>query len=316
MTTGQDNYAVMVDVATGIMDKNNAKWNADTKVSAAVVNVKLTRKTIGELAGIQGSSATGATMSKNTNWQVAAIQTEHICSGLKSFYDDTDDETSYAVIDFNNTDFEYGKAIEVVKRMQIVQDVAALIPIASLLPFKVLATEITDQQIAIDNFKGSIPTGKVLKTEKKAATKQLRSCFTILRKQMKKLDNLMGNRKISDPTFFDTYTNGRKIYNSGKGHVTELLDLMPEHFEAILGKKIEIGDSVTIRVHGAFGASVGLTDTPGVLPTSGLINVDGDTDIKLKVPEDFGGKFGHWLVINNHNLLDDVSVTVLLAKGN
>ena len=254
-------------------------------------------------------------MSKNTFWQVAAAKTEHICSGLKSYYDDIDDETGYAVIDFNDTDFEYGKGMDVVKRMQIVQDVAALIPIASLLPFKVLATEITDQQIAINEFKGSIPKGKILKTEKKAATKQLRSCFTILRKQMKKLDNLMGTRKISEPTFFDSYTNGRKIYNLGKGHVTEQLDLMPEHHEAILGKKIEIGDTVTIRIHGPFGASVGLTDTPGVLPTTGMIEVEGDTDIKLKIPEDFGGVFGHWLVINNHNLLDDVSVTVLLAKG-
>jgi len=316
MTTGQDNYAVMVDVATGVMDRNNAKWNADTKISAVVVDVKLKRKTIDELAGIQGTSAAGATMSKNTFWQVAAAKTEHICSGLKSYYDDTDDETSYAVIDFNNTDFEYGKGMEVVKRMQIIQDVAALIPIASLLPFKILATEITDHQIAINEFKGSIPKGKILKTEKKAATKQLRVCFTLLRKQMKKLDNLMGTRKVGEPTFFDAYTNGRKIFNSGKGHITEHLDLMPEQFESIMGKKIENGDTLTIRVYGAYGASIGLTDTPSVLPTTGMKIIDGDTELKLKVPDDFGGKFGHWLVINNHNLLDDVSVTVLLAKGN
>ncbi len=38
-------------------------------------------------------------------------------------------------------------------------------------------------------------------------------------------------------------------------------------------------------------------------------------DVQVKIAEDFGNVFGHWLIIWNPNDLDDAHITVILAHG-
>ena len=58
----------------------------------------------------------------------------------------------------------------------------------------------------------------------------------------------------------------------------------------------------------------GLTHDAAVLPTK-MMSLEGNTEIKMTVELDSTGNFGHWLVLHNPHDMDDVDVTVLLAKG-
>jgi len=74
------------------------------------------------------------------------------------------------------------------------------------------------------------------------------------------------------------------------------------------------GDTLTIKNHSAFTAEYGLTNTPAVLPVSRQ-KIEAHTDVKVVITKDNTDNFGHWLVIHNPNELDDVNVTILVAKG-
>ena len=90
---------------------------------------------------------------------------------------------------------------------------------------------------------------------------------------------------------------------------------MPHHFEAIFGKKFAEGDTFTIRNHSTVPVIVALTNTPNLMPTTNTIIINPNDDIQAEVAKNFGGIFGHWLVVNNPNNLDDAKVTIILAHG-
>ena len=104
------------------------------------------------------------------------------------------------------------------------------------------------------------------------------------------------------------------MVQTGVGHLTEEVALMPEQHEALLGLKYTLGDSFTIRNHSAFVAEYGITNTPGVLPVTRQ-RIEGNADVHVEITKDNAGSFGHWLVIYNPNEFDDVNLTVLVAKG-
>ena len=87
------------------------------------------------------------------------------------------------------------------------------------------------------------------------------------------------------------------------------------HFEAVFGKKFKKGDTLTVRNHSEVEVEGALTDTPNVMPTTGKVQIAAHSELKLAVPTDFGGVFGHWLIIHNESDIEDAKVTIILAHG-
>ena len=309
-------YVNMVNVTTGVMDINNKVWDSNVKVSAAVDNVKATIAEINSIAATQGQRTTGATSTKNDLWDTTAIEAEHICNGLKAYYDDTNDKTGYVVIDFCDTDFDSGNFSDAVSNMQIVQGVAAGLKIADLLPFQIVATEITGLQTSINTLIATAPANRVMKVSKKAATALLKVKHELLHKQMGKLDNLANTLKKGNPDFVTLYFYARRLIQTGKGHETEVLTLKPGEFVSLFGKEFTLKDTFTVRNTGSeIPIIVGITDTSTEMPTTNLISVGSKDEAKTVVGESFGGTLGHYLMIKNPSAFANASVTVLKAKG-
>jgi len=315
MTDRQANYHNMAIAALAEMDANNPFWSSNTKISAIVTAAKATVNSISLAEGIQSQPATGATKSEHSFWVTAAQKSEHICLGLKAYYTDISDMTNFDIVNFTISDFMHCTKLEATLRMQLVHDKAAAITIATLTPFNIVAADITGLQTAITNFANSLPQRTIMKANNKTATAQLPVLFTTLRGQLKQLDFLVGTMKVTQPTFVSNYTNARKIINLGKTQQAEELHLMPKHFEVIFGRKFSEGDTFTVRNHSAIMMEVFITDNTSVLPTVNGVKIPSKTDMKLVVSKDFGGVFGHWLMVNNPNALDDLHVTVILAHG-
>ena len=204
-----------------------------------------------------------------------------------------------------------------IKNMSLIYDTAAAILIATPTAFagyNLETTDMADLKLAIEDLKNSVPVQTTMKSGNKAITKELKSNFKLLRKEMTKLDSNINTYAKKNPEFVNVYTNGRRIVQVGIGHKTAEVALMPEHFEAVLGKEYTLGDVLTIRNHSAFSVQYGFTNTPEILPII-LKSLEGGGEIRVTVERDDSGSFGHWLILNNQHDLDDVNVTVLLAKG-
>ncbi|MEI6185063.1 MAG: hypothetical protein WCP65_05990, partial [Bacteroidota bacterium] len=300
-----------------ILNNYNKIWSGKIKTADKITKISDLLTIITDLAKAQGLNTSGATDTKNNNRVAASTQALHVEHILKSYYDDTDDATNLAKIDFNYTTFAYGDIDTSIKNMSLIYDTAAAILIATPTAFagyNLETTDMADLKLAIEDLKNSVPVQTTMKSGNKAITKELKSNFKLLRKEMTKLDSNINTYAKKNPEFVNVYTNGRRIVQVGIGHKTAEVALMPEHFEAVLGKEYTLGDVLTIRNHSAFSVQYGFTNTPEILPII-LKSLEGGGEIRVTVERDDSGSFGHWLILNNQHDLDDVNVTVLLAKG-
>ena len=316
MTQEQVIYSDMTNVTTGVMDANNKLWDTNTKISTAVDNVKQTISDINAIAAMQSIRSVGSTSTKHNLWDTTALAAEHICVGLKAYYDDNEDQTGYAVIDFCDTDFDSGNFKDACSNMQVVQGVAAKLKIADLLPFNILAVDITGLQTSIDSLIKSAPANRIMKVSSKGATSQLKIKYTLLHKQIGKLDNLAGTLKRDNPEFWQLYDFGRRLIHTGKGHESEIVVLKPGEMVSLFGKEFTLGDGFTIRnTNSEIPMTVGLTDHPEAMPTTNLISINSKEDAKVVIGEGFGGTLGHYLMIMNPSAFANANVTVLKVKG-
>lgn len=317
MTDNQNNNLNMANTTVSYLGvpSNTAIFTANTKVTTLLTNIKGTISNINQTAQQQAADTTGATVSKKQLHDIAANLAEHVTTGMMAYADDINDPVLAAAVHFTHTDFYKGTVNEISNKMQIVHDKAAGVPIASLAPFQIVANDISGLQTAITNYVNAAPQKKVLQSTTSAATDALPPLFATLRTQLKKMDNLIKTYKVAQPNFVAGYLNARKVINLGKTQQAEELHLMPHHFEAIFGKKFLEGDTFTIRNHSTVKIQIALTDNPATMPTANVITVAANNEIQATVSKDFGGVFGHWLIVNNPNDIDDTHITIILAHG-
>ena len=317
MTDAQMNNRSMANTTIAYLELPDVKaiYNANPKATAAVAAVKAIIADINKAITAQSLDNTGATTTKNEAILNAAKKGEHVCSGLIAYADDKNDHILASQIHFTHHDFTRVAIDTIIDNLELVHDKAAGIPIADLLPFNVVAADITALQTLIDALKNAAPLKKALQTNATTATSDLPPLFKKLRDQLKKLDNILKTFKQAQPTFVTSYTNARKIIDLGKTIQAEELHLMPHQFEATFAKKYTEGDTFTIRNHSDVPVNAALSDVPTQMPTDIVVEIAPNSELKLAVSTDFGGKFRHWLMIHNPNDLDDAHVTIILAHG-
>ena len=317
MTINQIIYQTMVNREIVIMDANDALWKTKLNTKKRVDRIRNILLNIDTLAKQQGLSTSGATDTKNDQRLIAAVMALFIDDILKSYYDDNEDKKSAAFIDFTMTDFAKGAIKHSITSMQLVYDTAAAIVLktpTALDDYNLTVTDLPDFKTALDLLNEVAPTTSVMRSGNKTITAEISQQFTLLRTEMNGLDNNVNTYSKISPKFVADYTNGRRMVQTSVGHKTAEASLMPVHFEPLLGKDYTVGDVMTLRNHSMFKAKYGYTNDPKVLPLI-LKDLDAGAEIKDTIALDADGNFGHWLVVFNPNLLDDVNITVLLAKG-
>lgn len=315
MDDKQINYLNMATAAVEVLDQNHNIWLNNTKFSNNVTAIKDIIQYILTTLGIQQKSAKGATVTQYKEWSLAADLAYHLCVGLKTYYMDTDDLTNYGIVNYTMSDLIYCGRVDAIDRMNRINAKAGTIAIADLVEYNIVATDITESIAATAAFEDAVPGHRVIQAETVAATDELPGLFRDLRKKFVLQDLFVGTYQKSRPTFFDTYMAARKIVNYGKTQQAEEVELMPNDFKAIFGKKFEPGYWITVRNNCDFPAKIMLSDTPDELKLENEVTVDGNMDMKFEIPKDFNCAFKHWIMVANANPLDVINVTVILSKG-
>ena len=317
MTNNVKNYNTMVDRTQLILTNNNTLWSGKPKMVTKIANITAIQTAITVLGKKQGLSTGGATGTKKTDRVTAGLQAFHVEKIIQSFYLDNKDQVSYDMIDFSITDYTSGNIKDSIKKMNQVYDIAEAIIIKTplaLTDFNLADTDMAELKTDIDSLTGISPLPSTMRSTNKAITKEINIQMGLLRTAMNGLDVNMNTFTKTQPAFTDVYFAGRRIVNTGVGHKTAEVALMPEQTEAVLGSKYSVGDVLTIRNKSAFTLHYGFSNDAAVTPAN-MKTLDGMTDIKVTVELDSTGNFGHWLVLHNPHDMDDVDVTVLVAKG-
>ena len=317
MTNNVKNYNSMVDRTQLTLANNNTLWSGKPKMVTKIGEITTIQTAITELGKKQGVSTGGATGTKKTDRVTAGLQAYHVEKILQSYYLDIKDTVSYDMIEYSVSDYTQGNIKDSIKKMSQVYDLAAAIILktpTALTDFNLATTDMAELKTDIDAVTKISPLPSTMKSTNKAITKEINIQMGLLRAAMNGLDVNMNTFTKTQPAFSDVYFAGRRIVNTGVGHKTAEVALMPEQTEAVLGNKYTVGDVLTIRNKSAFALHYGLTHDAAVTPTN-MKTLEGMTDIKVTVELDSTGNFGHWLVLHNPHDMDDVDVTVLLAKG-
>lgn len=315
MTNGQFNYLRMFLVRRGILNANQVIVTGNAKLAAYK---QLTEQIFAQIladAGIQESDITGTTNAKNTAWAIAVEYAVHVCKGMRSYADDIGNQILHEMMHYQKSDLDRGEQQDILDRMNLIYQQAGLVPIANLAFVNITAPVLTSYNNAITAFSNSVPQHGIMQASKKTSTANIKKNFALLRKNGKKMNNLVDTFTLIQPDFVKTYKNSCIIINYGKAQMAEEKHLMPEEHVALFKGKFMPGDTFTVRNHSKLAAiKVFLSDNENVPNTEG-IEIEATKDLKLSIPKAFKMPFGHTLIVLNKSAIDDAQVTVILAHG-
>ena len=319
MTDKQLNILRMVVVETGLLDTttNFAIWNGNTYVVAAKAAVKSIFDQIMADAGITEADLHGDTVNKELLWDDTVKLGVHMNLGVKAWAENktVPDLVLAGMMHYSKTDMKHCTIQESLISLNFISGKVGLIPILDLPNVNITALHITEFTTKIGTLTAAAPQFRIAQVGQSAATGDIATLFPMLRAALKKQDTLIHTYRLGHKVFVESYDNGRKILDYGKGAKTEEAVLHPREHVAWFFKKFLPGDSLTFRNHSVLAkVKVFLSDTTDV-PVTGGIEVGPETDFKLAIPTEFDCEFGHYIIVVSLSDMDDADVTGILCKG-
>src|ERR1035437_5973129 len=194
MTHKQLNYLTMVSVVRGILAEapSIAIYGGNLIAMARKGDVDTLFTQILSDAGIQESDLKGTTVSKDQIWLNAASLGAHINLGVKTYAENQspEDFVLEGQMHYGIAELGGGAIQDALTRMIFIQGKAAGIPILDLAPFNVTATNLSDFDALILSLTPAASLRGVMQAAKTASTAEINANFKLLKKAMKKQDNI------------------------------------------------------------------------------------------------------------------------------
>ncbi len=309
----------MVPVERGVLDipTNSAIWIGNTFVVQAKAKVQQIFDQILLDAGLTEADLHGNTTNKEQLWKDTATMGVHMNIGTKAWAENTTPEQPVLAeaMHYTYTDLTQCAIQEALVKMNFILGKVNAIPVLELPNVNITPLQITTYTSDIAALTLANPQFRIAQVVKSAATGDIVAQMKLLKKAMKKQDNLIHTYRLLHGTFVTTYDNGRKIIDLGKTMKTEEDVLHPGEHVAWFHNKYLPGDTLTLRNHSVLASvKVFISDGTTVPATGGYVLAP-DSEIKLSIPDDFGGVFGHNVIVESLSATDDAHVTGILAKG-
>ena len=305
----------MGNTVLAIMDEYDTVIANNQPILDEIVVLQTIKTGIDTYAQIQQETTKGATIEEHLARIDAANKGEKIVLGVKPYYMLHNDQTNLAMVNKPYSDFVFGSRTNSLNLMKLINTKSLAIAIADLTPFGIIAQDRTDFGTAITTFENSMPKNRTIKSSMKTATSELKTLFKNQKTEYNKMDILMGPFKLINNEFWKTYTNGRIIVNIGAGQTAEVVILESLAFMPIFANNIKPGYTVTIKNPNPFPVTISLTNTPQQYSPQFEVTIDANTERRIKIPEDFGGMLGNYLMVFNPNKFNKIKITAILAKG-
>ena len=217
MTNGQENKLSMYSVVTEVMDANSVLVGtvpALVTAKSAWVNKTLE---IRQANLEQLKSTKGKTKDKAARKSLLVETGYAIAASVQAYAAENENNDLYELVDFPKSTLQRAEDEILEQNCQLIHDQANAL-VLDLLDYGVTAAKLTTLQGLITAWATQSQTPRGAIAGRKVATDSIPVLFkasdAILKKRM---DKLMANFKVSEPTFYATYFAARKIVDAGHG---------------------------------------------------------------------------------------------------
>ena len=217
METRQENKLSMMEASIEVLDGHSAQ--VATVPALVAAKSALVAKTLGIRNANQTQQKTtkGKTKDKEARKFTLADTAYSTAAAVQAYAAVTDNNDLFELVNFSRWKLRKTDDEEIQQVCQLIHNQAASV-IASLADYGIDAADLLELQDLIDEWSAKSQVPRVAISERKAATASIPTLFkqadSILTKQM---DKLMENFLTSDPDFYATYHNARRIVNAGHG---------------------------------------------------------------------------------------------------
>ena len=204
-----------------------AKWTPLGAFKRAVTAFNDCLDSIDELARIQADKS-GAGTEKALCLVALATDAHTVASAVAALASDTGDAGLAAKVNFSRSEVKRGREAEIITRCENIHAAATANLKALDGDYGVTQAKLTALQQKIDAFRTAQPKPRRSRGSTKAATEQLRVCFTKADEiASEKLDKLVVQFEASEPTFFSEYMSARKIGQAGSRSSKDKQGVLP-----------------------------------------------------------------------------------------
>ncbi len=217
MNNRQENKLSMMEASIEVLDGNSTL--VATVPALVAAKSALVAKTIAiRKANLtQQKTTKGKTTDKGTRKYTLADKAYSTAAAVQAYASVTDNNDLYELVNFSRWKLRQTDDEEIQQVCQLIHDQANAV-IASLADYGIDAADLLELQGLINDWSTKSQAPRVAISERKAATASIPTLFkqadSILTKQ---IDKLMENFITSEPEFYATYHNARRIVNAGHG---------------------------------------------------------------------------------------------------
>ena len=222
MNLQQTNELNMYEGIEQILTTNNAVWSGNPAMVSAVATYTGLVSAINANSTVQLTSSKGTTQNKQNAKLDMLLAAVAIANAGKAFATDTTNTVLYDAMNFSKDDFTKAKDTVVDDMCQAIHDNIAPY-IALTVAYGADSTSLTNLQNFINTYSTMLGQTVAKKVIVSNATLTLVQKFSAVNALFKKLlDPLVQQYKTSSTIFYNQYTAGREVINTGHRHTVTL----------------------------------------------------------------------------------------------
>ncbi len=228
MTQRQINSLNMYNAVLQFLNDNNAAWNSNTIIAAAVTALGTTVTAIQKQAGAQQNGAKGYTAKKDQDLENLADLTYKLALRVKNYAVSINDLVLKQAVTVTRHELQNGKEADVLNRCKNIISKADGVASAAPPEYKITSQLIADATAAADLITPDTAERDVVSGAHSGTTTQLGSLFSTARNQLHTLDDLIeGDADDDSSDFVNNYFIMRRTNDHKGGGKKDVTDTPP-----------------------------------------------------------------------------------------
>jgi hypothetical protein len=212
------NKLVMFHAVQNHLDRNKSMWTSVPAMATTINDFELLLAEIENYIQLTSGNKKGIAQQKATQQALVIAHAYELSSVLYAMAIKKNNEILAAKVDFTETDLLKMRDDNLVTTCRNIVELATE-HLAGLIAYEVTSDELIVLKEEINRFAENLTTGRVSVSERKAANEKLKIVFLHVDALLKKqLDRIMVRYRKTEPDFYATYQNLRRIINYGIRH--------------------------------------------------------------------------------------------------
>lgn len=212
------NKLVMYHSVQSHLDRNKSMWTSIPAMATTINDFELLLAEIENYIQLTSGNKKGIAQQKAAQQALVIAHAYELSSVLYAMAIKKNDAILAAKVDFTETDLLKKRDDNLVTTCRNILEFATE-HLAELIAYEVTADELIVLKEEINRFAENLTTGRVSVSERKAANEKLKIVFLQVDALLKKqLDRIMVRYRKTEPDFYATYQNLRRIINYGVRH--------------------------------------------------------------------------------------------------